>query len=132
MILYAPFNKDLGLLCIRIGLGLIFIMHGWGKLTGGQAEWTQLGMSMQYLGITFMPVVWGLLAACVEFFGGISLLTGFCVRWATLLMAMVMLVALIMHVSIGEGFKVFSYPLSMFFVFIGLAISGAGSYAVDK
>ncbi len=125
-------NKDLGLLFIRVGIGLIFIKHGWGKITGGQELWTGLGLNMQHLGITFMPTVWGFLAAITEFCGGIALVTGFYARWAAGFMACVMAVALVMHMSIGDGFKVFSYPLSLLCVFIGLMIAGGGSYSVDK
>lgn len=123
-------NKDIGLLFIRVGIGLIFMKHGWGKITGGQEVWTGLGMSMQNFGITFMPVVWGFLAACVEFFGGIALATGFYVRWAALLMACVMVVALIMHINKGDSFTVYSHPLSLLCLFIGLVIAGGGSFTI--
>lgn len=123
-------NKDIGLLFIRVGIGLIFIKHGFTKITGGQELWTGLGMNMQHFGITFMPVVWGFLAACVEFFGGIALATGFYVRWAALLMAFVMVVAIVMHLKACDSFTVYAHPLSLLCVFIGLVIAGGGSFTI--
>lgn len=126
------FNKDLGLLFIRVGIGLIFIKHGFSKIIGGQEVWASLGMSMQNLGVTFMPTFWGFLAACAEFFGGIALVTGFYVRYAALFMACVMVVAIIMHYNQGDGFQLFSHALSLFCVFAGLVISGGGGYAIKE
>jgi putative oxidoreductase len=37
--------KNLGLLIIRVGLGVMFIYHGYPKLMGGVKEWTELGGS---------------------------------------------------------------------------------------
>lgn len=123
-------NKDLGLLCIRVGIGLVFMIHGYGKLMGGQETWVWVGSQMQYLGITFMPSFWGLLASCVEFFGGVALVTGFYVRYAAFLLAFVMFVAIVMHLKVGDPFKVYAHPLSLLIVFIGLILAGGGSYAV--
>ena len=123
-------NKDLGLFVIRVGIGLIFIKHGWDKITGGPQVWTNLGRSMQNFGITFMPVLWGLLATGAEFFGGIALTIGLCVPCAAALMACVMIVALVMHIKKGDSFEIFSHPLSLLCVFIGLMLAGGGSYSI--
>ena len=34
---------DLGLLLLRIGLGVVFVVHGFPKLAGGPAAWAGLG-----------------------------------------------------------------------------------------
>ena len=64
-------HADLGLLIGRLGVGVIFIVFGWQKLSGGQAAWTHYGHAMASLGINFMPNIWGLVAALSEFAGGI-------------------------------------------------------------
>ena len=76
---------DLGLLLGRLGIGAIYIVFGWQKLSGGQVAWTHIGHAMAYLGIGFMPNVWGLLAALAEFLGGILLVLGFLFRPAATL-----------------------------------------------
>lgn len=60
--------KNLGLLIIRIGLGIMFIYHGYPKLMGGTESWKHLGDSMKYVGIHFWPMIWGLLAASYRMF----------------------------------------------------------------
>ena len=128
----SEFLKNLGLAFIRIGLGIIFIRHGFPKIFKGPAEWQWLGQQMSYLGITFFPLFWGFMAACAEFFGGIALVVGLGTRPFALLLAFVMLVATLMHLGKGDPWGYISFPLSLFVVFIGLAIAGGGLFAVDN
>lgn len=86
--------KDLGIFILRAGLGAMFMVaHGAGKLFGGPSQWETLGRAMQFVGVDTAPVVWGLLAAITEFFGGFFLLLGLYVRPAALAMTAVMVVA---------------------------------------
>src|ERR1700721_4302640 len=86
-------HADLGLLIGRLGIGAIFIVFGWHKLSGGQAAWIHYGHALASLGINFMPNVWGLIAALSEFAGGILGVLGFFFRPAAMLIALTMLVA---------------------------------------
>ena len=67
---------DLGLLIIRIGIGISFMIHGYPKLVGGVETWKELGEVMQMVGINFVPAFWGFMAAFAEFFGGLFLMLG--------------------------------------------------------
>lgn len=124
--------KDLGLLVLRVGIGLIFICHGYQKLFGGPEKWLWLGGNMVHVGITFTPTFWGFMAALSECIGGGMLVLGFGTRIAAFFMADVMIVALMMHFNQGDSFSVFSHPLSLLVVFISLLISGAGAYSIDS
>ncbi len=44
---------DEGLLFLRVGLGIMFVLHGWPKMFGGLKQWAGLGMAMGNLGIGF-------------------------------------------------------------------------------
>jgi len=132
LVIISDRSKNLGLLILRIGIGIIFMFHGYPKLTAGPEMWTWLGNQMSYLGITFWPAFWGCIAACTEFFGGLFLILGFYTRIASFFMACMMFVATVMHVSKGDGFKIFSHPLSMLIVFIALFIAGSGRYSIDR
>ena len=123
---------NLGLLIIRLGLGIIFMIHGYPKLIGGINSWQWLGSQMGLLGIHFFPVMWGFIAAAVEFFGGALLILGFGTRLISLLLSFMMLVAFLYHVNKGDAFTVYSHPLSLLVVFIGLVFAGAGTYSLDK
>ncbi len=55
--------RDTGLLILRVGLGVMMIMHGLPKLQGGPELWAGVGKSMGNIGIHFMPTFWGFMAA---------------------------------------------------------------------
>lgn len=128
--LVTPVDRyiHLGLLILRIGLGIIFIFHGSPKLFGGPETWTRIGSNMSLLGIDFWFIFWGLLAALSEFVGGILLITGLFFTPACILLLLIMLVATIRHLSVGDPFNVFSHSLSLSIVFFSLIITGPGRH----
>lgn len=123
---------DLGLLILRVGIGLIFIKHGFPKLLTGTEKWIWMGSQLKHLGITFAPLFFGFLAVCAEFFGGIALVLGLGTRIAAFFMADVMFVAVVMHYSQGDAFGTIAHPLSLLVVFLSLMIMGGGSYSLDS
>ncbi len=132
MKLLTTYFTDAGLLILRLGIGVIFLFHGGPKILGGPERWEQLGMAMSNIGIDFMPVFWGFMAACSEFFGAICLILGLAFRPACGLMAFTMVIATIMHLTLGDSFTVFSHPLKALVVFVSLFIAGPGKYAIDE
>jgi len=124
-------GKDLGLLIIRVGIGLLFIRHGYPKIMGGSTQWLWLGNQMATIGIKFYPTFWGFLAACSEFFGGILLVIGLGTRFAAFFIGCVMLVALSMHFSLGDPFSTYSHPIALLVVLVGLFFAGSGKLSVD-
>lgn len=124
--------KNTGLLIIRVGLGVLFIYHGYPKLLGGPELWTKIGGAMKNIGITFFPVFWGLMAAVAETFGGFLLIIGFAFRPVCLVLTFVMLIAALNHLNSGDGLMVASHAIEVGFVFLGLAFLGPGKYSADK
>ena len=126
-------QADLGLLIGRVGIGVIFIVSGWRKLSGGQAAWTQIGHAMANLGIGFMPNVWGLLAALSEFMGGILLILGFLFRPAATFILFTMCVALVtVFRQHPHEFAVYSRPLEMLSILIVFLFVGPGKFSIDR
>ena len=125
-------HRHIGLLVLRIGIGLMFILHGAPKLFGGVEKWEKLGMAMATLGIGFAPVFWGFMAAVSEFFGGICLILGFVFRPACILLTITMLVAAISHLSRGDGLGGASHAIELGIVFLSLILIGAGRYSLDE
>lgn len=123
--------KDIGLLVLRIGLGLIFMRHGIGKLLAGPELWASLGSAMSNFGIHFAYTLWGFLAACAEGLGGLLLILGLATRVAAFFIACVMIVACMMHYAKGDAWTELSHPLSLLVVFIALIIMGPGIYSLD-
>jgi putative oxidoreductase len=122
-------SVDFGLLLIRLGIGLIFVLvYGLTKLKGGAQLWQGLGGSMNVLGITFAPTFWGLMATLSEFLGGICIVTGILFRPACAFMMFTMAIAVMTGISTGHGLN--PHPLELFFVFTGLILSGPGRFTV--
>ena len=122
--------KEFGLFVIRVCIGLIFIRHGFPKITS-TGEWHWLGSQMTNLGVTFAPMFWGFAAASAEFFGGIALTLGFCTRIACMFMGFGMFVAVVHHTKKGDPWGYISHPLALMMVFIGLLIAGSGKLSLD-
>jgi putative oxidoreductase len=123
---------DLGLLIGRLGVGAIFIVFGWQKLSGGQAAWTHYGHAMASLGITLMPNIWGLLAALSEFVGGFLLIFGFLFRPAAILIALTMLVASISTFrEHPHNFTQYSRSIEMLCILIVFIFVGPGKYGIE-
>jgi putative oxidoreductase len=125
--------RDTGLLIMRIGLGVAFLIHGLPKLHGGPKEWTELGKNMAHVGIDIFPVFWGFMAAVSEGIGGLLLIIGLFYRPVCLLLAFTMLVATLDQAApSGRKFKDYSHPLKLIFVFVGMACIGPGRFSIDK
>ncbi len=122
---------DLGLLIMRLVLGTIFIAHGGQKLftmglDGVAGGFGQMGVPM--------ASVMGPLVAFLEFFGGFAIIGGFLTRLVSLGLASTMIGAITL-VHAKNGFfnpGGIEFPLSLLGTAIVLAITGAGSYSLDR
>jgi putative oxidoreductase len=123
--------RDFGLLVLRLGLGIMFIYHGAPKMMAGPAMWYKLGLAMGPLGVHFLPVFWGFMAAFAEFGGGILLIAGFLFRPICAIMAFDMLVAAIMHLKGGQGLSLASHAIEDGIVFVSLIFIGSGPLSFD-
>jgi len=124
--------RPIGFLILRIGIGGMFMFHGYGKLFAGPEVWAKVGGAMANLGITFAPQFWGLLAALSEFGGGFCLILGLFFRPACFFMFLTMLIATITHLSKGDGLNGASHALEAGILFLSLMLIGPGNYTLDE
>lgn len=118
-------KHDIGLLLLRIGVGVIFIVAGWGKLTGiegVQGFFGDLGIPMAGL------MAW--VVAIVEFVGGIMVLLGAYAKIPYLLLAFIMVVALL-TTKLGGEFSAARLDIMLLLTTLALFLMGSGSYSVD-
>ena len=124
--------RDFGLLILRLGIGGMFMWHGWPKLIGGPEFWTKIGMATGAVGIHFAPTFFGLMAALAEFAGGLCLVLGLCTRFACTFLTINMIVAAAMHLSKGDGLPIASHAVEAGILFFSLIFIGAGKYSLDE
>ena len=123
---------DIGLLILRIGIGVMFIYHGLPKIMKGPQMWGELGKAVGFFGITFAPQFWGFMAAFAELFGGLAIISGTFFRTFCVLLTIEMVVASNMHLAKGDGLLTASHAIEMGIVFLSLIFTGPGKYAVGK
>lgn len=124
--------RNIGLLILRLGLGIMMMLHGYPKLFGGPEMWIQLGAETQSLGIDFAPIFFGFMASSAEFLGGLFLALGLLFKPALGLLISVMTVAAFSHISVGDGFAEFSHSIELGIVFISLLFIGPGEISLDR
>ncbi len=123
--------RNIGLLILRIGIGVMFIIHGAPKMFGGPEKWTELGAAMSNFGIDSMPKLWGFLSALAEFGGGIFIVIGMFTRVTAFVLTLNMAVAVQFHLAAGDSFQVYSHAMEAGIVFLSLILIGSGSFSVD-
>ena len=123
--------REEGLLILRIGIGIMFILHGWPKISGGPVMWEKVGMATGAIGIHFAPTFFGFMAAIAEFGGGICLVLGFYMRLACIFLLIDMTVASLMHITKGDGFIMASHAIEAAILFFSLIFIGSGKFSLD-
>lgn len=119
--------QPLGLLILRVAVGVIFLTHGYPKLTrsaaGMQSMFVQHGLPAQLVYV----------AGVLETFGGVLLIAGLFARPAALLLAIEMGVAIV-KVHSGRGIMAlheYEFPLVLGTACLALATVGPGVLSGD-
>jgi putative oxidoreductase len=121
--------RSWGLTLLRSVVGVIFVMHGWQKLSWG---FQNVAGFLGSVGIP-LPTVAAVVLTMVELLGGIALILGMLTRYVATLLAIDMLVALI-AVHIKGGFfapKGVEFPLLLLAANLSLILAGAGALSVS-
>ena len=111
----------------RLGLSLIFIIYGWGKIAGYAA--TQGYMESAGVPGALLPLV-----IALELGGGLAILTGAFTRWIALALAAFSLVsAALFHADFADAGQAINFwkNVAMAGGFLMLAAHGAGKFSVD-
>jgi putative oxidoreductase len=111
----------------RLGLSLIFIISGWGKIAGYAA--TQQYMEAMGVPGGLLPLV-----IALELGGGLAILGGAFTRWIALALAAFSLAAAaLFHGNLGDANQAIAFwkNLAMAGGFLMLVANGAGAFSLD-
>ncbi|MED4599410.1 DoxX family protein [Paenibacillus validus] len=126
---------SLGLLVVRLVVGLLFIGHGAQKLFGWFGGYGPKGTGGWMESVGIKPgVTMAVLAGLMELLGGALLAAGLFTPLAAALITVTMLGAIVkVHGKNGVWSTTngYEYPLVLIAVAIAVALTGAGSYSLD-
>lgn len=111
----------------RVGLSMIFIISGWGKIAG--YEGTQGYMEAMGVPGALLPLV-----IALELGGGLAIAAGFFTRWIALALAAFSVVsAAIFHANFADPMQAISFwkNIAMAGGFLLLAANGPGALSID-
>ncbi|HVN07798.1 MAG TPA: DoxX family protein [Patescibacteria group bacterium] len=120
--------RPLGLLILRLSLGLIFLYHGWPKLFSDPGHYAQMFAKLGFAGPTSYAI------GALELFGGGLLIVGFFTRPISLLLSAEMATA-IWKVHLAKGYLAvneYQFPLIVGAACFALATCGAGGLSLDE
>ncbi|MEX0331399.1 MAG: DoxX family protein [Puniceicoccaceae bacterium] len=131
-------HPDLGLVIIRLGVGIVLAIAGYNKFMGGETTLHAVGANIKYLGMdvgtnNLSTMFFGVLAAGVELAGGLFLIVGILFRTSAFFLLMTMLVATLMMIDTSGGdLTKYGYPMVIGLVLLGLLFTGPGKFALMK
>lgn len=119
--------KAYGLLALRLSAGIIFVIHGYGKLFGNMPGMDAFTGMVGKIGFPF-PAFFAYVAALTEFVGGLLLIAGVGTQIVSVLLAIVMLVAwgMVKKFALPAGDADFALLAMM----ISLFCTGPGRFSV--
>ncbi|MSU55933.1 MAG: DoxX family protein [Candidatus Taylorbacteria bacterium] len=115
-------TTDAGLLVLRIGVGLIFIVTGYMKVS-------DLAGTVAFFGTLGFAPFWAYLVAFVELIGGVMVLLGVYTRIASKLLAIIMIVAVYV---MRHDMQTVMMSFSVLFSTLALHLAGGGKYSLMK
>ena len=114
-------NVDAGLLVLRIGIALIFIMAGGMKVAN-------LSGTVGFFATLGFGAFWAYLVSFVELIGGIAMLVGVYTRFIAIAFSVIMIVVMV----ITKDPTQLMAPIMILFANISLILAGGGKYSVMK
>lgn len=120
-------QRNLGLLIARLLLALMFVLSGWGKISGYAG--TQGYMQSAGVPGALLPLV-----ILAELGGGLAILLGFMTRTAAVMLALFTLAAgFLFHLHPADQMQMIMFMKNLAIAggFLALAVAGAGAFSID-
>ena len=124
--------RETGLLLMRVGLGVLFIVIAGPVLLGGPSRWGHFGSAVRNLGVSTNFQFWGFLGALMGCAGGALMIFGLFFRPGVLLCLIITLVHLAGALDGVGTYRANLAAIELTVMLIGLLFVGPGKYSVDK
>lgn len=124
-----PTFLNLGILVLRLALGISMAYHGYLKFMSGSTGLYKVGAMLAPLGVPGYFDVFGTFAAFSELLGGILVALGLFTRLGALLLSAVLFTATVLQLD--GGFFSWDHPSQMGFAALVVFFMGGGRYSVD-
>ncbi len=122
-------------LVLRIGVGLVFVVHGFSKLTNGPVQFSSM---LTGLGVG-APLVFAWLVTIAELIGGLLIIVGLLTRLATLpLIATLVGAILLVKINVGiiapagAGMPGAEVDIALLAGLVALLFMGPGRMSIDR
>lgn len=120
-------------LMLRLGGGLVFIVHGFPKLLQEEKKpeigRTRLRDAIEGMGFP-CPLFFAYVVAAAEFLGGLLLVLGLWTPWVALILAVVMVVATFWMHKIAGFSPGADFPFALLFMMLALILLGEGRFSL--
>lgn len=120
--------EDVGILVARILMPVLFIVSGWGKITGYAG-------TQQYMEAMGVPGFFLPLTILLEFGGGLAIIFGFLTRTTAIITALfTLMTAFLFHIDFSQAPNsiMFMKNLTIAGGFLLLSITGPGAFSIDR
>lgn len=124
--------RETGLLLMRLGLGVLFIILTGPVLLGGPARWGNFGSAIKNLGLQTNFQFWGFLGALMGCVGGTLMIFGLFFRPGVLLVLIITIVHLLGVLDGTGSYRAHLAAIELALMLVGLLFVGPGKYSVDK
>ena len=122
--------RDAGLLLMRVGLGVLFVILTGPVLLAGPSRWANFGS--RNLGLSSNYAFWGFLGALAGCTGAALMIFGLLFRPGVLLVLAITLVHTVGAFDGGGTVRGNLAAIELCVMLIGLLFVGPGKYSVDK
>jgi putative oxidoreductase len=116
------YNRSLGLLLIRVAVGMIFFAHGWMKIHN-------MPGIIGFFEMLGLPAWTAYFIAWLEVIGGAAMILGIATRIFAKLFAIEMIVAIFLT-GIGAGYQRHEMEIALALISAGILFAGSGRYSL--